>query len=183
MFQRDFKYFKLDSMLEKMCEKTKSLSGFYDTPVLEIMQTVNPTLSCVNETTNVETVLQLLLQTDHVWVVDSTQPNQLLGVITLSDAIALLSPPLLSSLDAFEKPDDRSLQFGETLPITEIMSQKPVTVSAEETVKDVLVKMKEQKIKQLPVVDEAQCLIGEVCLTRLIQGYLKQQSELAEQNA
>ena len=37
--------------------------------------------------------------------------------------------------------------------------------------------MKEQKIKQLPVVDENERLIGEISLSRLIQEYSKQQAE------
>jgi CBS domain-containing protein len=124
-------------------------------------------------------VLSLLTHTDHVWIMDCTEPSQLLGVITQSDTIALLSPPL-TSLESFDKPESRSLQFGEHLLAEEIMSKKPVTTSPDETIRDVLLKMKEQKIKQLPVVDENRRLIGEVSLSRFIQEYLKQQPDVVQ---
>ena len=53
------------------------------------------------------------------------------------------------------------------------MSKKPVTASPDETIRDVLVKMKEQKIKQLPVVDENDQFIGEISLNHLIKEYSK----------
>jgi predicted transcriptional regulator len=141
--------------------------------VKDLMKTMKSGLPSVDEKTDVTTVLSLLNTTDHVWVMDSTEPTQLLGVITESDTIVLLSPPL-TSLESFDKPDSRSLQFGENLLAEEIMSKNPVTTSLDETIRDVLLKMKEQKIKQLAVVDENQRLIGEISLNHLIQEYSKQ---------
>jgi predicted transcriptional regulator len=171
----------MNSFLEKMCEKKKSLSEFYELKVKDIMQTTTSELPCVDEKADVATVLSLLIHKDHVWVMDSTEPAQLLGVITESDTIVLLSPPL-TSLQTFDKPDSRSLQYGEFLHAEEIMSKKPVTTSSDETIRDVLLKMKEQKIKQLPVVDETQRLIGEVSLSRLIEEYSKQQTDVVQDN-
>jgi CBS domain-containing protein len=91
----------------------------------------------------------------------------------------LLSPPL-TSLQSFDKPDSRSLQYGEVPRVEEIMSKKPVTTSPDETIRDVLLKMKEQKIKQLPVVDENEQLISEVSLSRLIQEYSNQQTDFVK---
>jgi CBS domain-containing protein len=138
--------------------------------VKELMQTTKSELPYVDEKADVTTVLSILNTTDHVWVMDSIEPTQLIGIITESDALVLLSPPL-TSLQSFDKPDSRSLQFGEVLLAEEVMSKKPVTVSPDETVRDVLLKMKEQKIKQLAVVDENQRLIGEVSLRILIQEF------------
>jgi CBS domain-containing protein len=159
--------------MRMMYEKNKSLHEFYELKVNDIMQTPKSALPCVDEKANVATVLSLLIHTDHVWVMDSTEPAQLLGVITESDTIVLLSPPL-TSLQTFDKPDSRSLQFGESLLAEEIMSKKPVTASPDETIRDVLLKMKEQKIKQLPIVDENRRLISEISLHILIQEYSKQ---------
>jgi CBS domain-containing protein len=156
-----------------MCEQKKSLHEFYELKVKDIMLTSKSELPSVDEKTDVFTMLSILNTKDHVWVMDSTEPAQLLGVITESDTIVLFSPPL-TSLESFDKPDSRSLQFGECLLVDEIMSKKPVTIFPDETIKDVLRKMKEQKIKQLPVVDENQRLIGEVSLRILIQEFLKQ---------
>jgi predicted transcriptional regulator len=162
--------------MEKMCEKNKSLHEFYEKKVKDIMQTTRSAMPCVDEKAEIVTVLSLLMHKDHVWVMDSKEPGQLLGVITESDTIMLFSPPLTSD-QSFEKPDSRSLQFGESLLAEEIMSKKPVTTSPDETIREVLLKMKEQKIKQLPVVDENERLIGEVSLNRLIQEYSKRQAE------
>ena len=170
---RDFKYSKMNMCMEKMCEKKNSLHEFYELKVKDIMLTPKSDLPCVTEKADIVAVLSLLIEKDHVWVMDSTDPVQLLGVITESDTLVLLSPPL-TSLQIFDKPDSRSLQFGESLLAEEITSKKPITTSPDETIRDVVMKMKEQKIKHLPVVDESQQLIGEITLSRLIQEYVNQ---------
>jgi CBS domain-containing protein len=164
--------------MEKMYEKKNSLHEFYELKVKDIMLTKSD-LPCVDEKTDIETVLSHLIHKDHVWVIDSTESSQLLGVITESDTIVLLSPPL-TSLQSFDKPDSRSLQYGEVPRVEEIMSKKPVTSSPDETVREILLKMKEQKIKHLPVVDENEQLIGELSLGRLIQEYSKRQTEITK---
>jgi CBS domain-containing protein len=156
-----------------MSEKKKSITDFYETKVKDIMQTNKSEIPCIEEKAEVASVLSSLNKRDHVWVMDSKEPTQLVGVITESDTIALFSPPLTSS-QSFDNPDTRSLQFGVILTAEEIMSKKPVTASPDEKIRDILVKMKEQKIKHLPVVDENIRLIGEISLSRLIQEYSKQ---------
>jgi CBS domain-containing protein len=59
----------------------------------------------------------------------------------------------------------------------EIMSKRPIIADLNEKIIDVIAKMKQHKIKQLPVVDENERLIGEVSLNRLIQQYSKRQAE------
>jgi CBS domain-containing protein len=160
-----------------MSETRKSLHEFYEMKVKDLMQTMKSKLSCVDEKADVTTVLSILKTTDHVWVMNSTEPTQLLGVITESDTLVLFSPPL-TSLQSFDKPDSRSLQYGEVLLAEEIMSKKPVTTSPDETIRDVILKMKEQKIKRLAVVDESLRLIGEISLRILIQEYSKQHTDV-----
>jgi CBS domain-containing protein len=155
-----------------MCEKEKFMSKFYETKVKDIMLNTKSEILRVEETAEVADVLTILLNKDHVWVMDSTEPTQLIGVITQSDTIAFFSPPLTSA-QSFDSPDARSLQFGIMLTAEEIMSKKPVTASPDETIRDIIVKMKEQKIKQLPVVDENDQFIGEICLNHLIKEYSK----------
>jgi CBS domain-containing protein len=178
---RDFKYSKMNSFLETMSETRKSLHEFYEMKVKDLMQTLKSKLSCIDEKADVTTVLSILNTTDHVWVMDSTEPTQLLGVVTESDTLVLFSPPL-TSLQSFDKPDSRSMQYGEVLLVEEIMSKKPVTVSPDETIRDVLLKMKEQKIKQLAVVDENQRLIGEISLRILIQEFSKQHIDVSDKD-
>jgi CBS domain-containing protein len=87
--------------------------------------------------------------------------------------IALLSPPI-TSLQTFDTPDARSLQFGVPLTAEEIMSKKPVPASPEETVRDVIVKMKQFHVKQLPVVDHEGVLLGDITLHQFIESYYKE---------
>ena len=155
-----------------MSEKRKSLNEFYDTKVKDVMQMMKSEIPCIDEKADVTVVFNVLNKTDHIWVMASEEPTKLLGIITESDTIALLSPPL-TSLQSFDKPDPRSLQYGVIMTAGEIMSKKPVTTSQDEKIKDVLKKMKEQKIKQLPVVDKNNQLLGEVSLSHLIQEYSK----------
>jgi predicted transcriptional regulator len=155
-----------------MSEKRKSFHEFYETTVKDIMQTLKSGVPCIEGNADVTLVLPLLEKTDHIWVTASTTPTQLLGVITESDTIALLSPPTIA-LQSFDKPDSHSLQYGISLTAGEIMSEKPVTVSPTESIRDVLSKMKEQRIKQLAVVDENERFIGEITLRQLIQEYVK----------
>jgi CBS-domain-containing membrane protein len=155
-----------------MCGKEKSPTNFYDIKVKDIMVSTISEIPRVNETAEMTQVLSSMKNKDHVWVMDSAEPTHLLGVITQSDTFAFFSPPLTSSL-SFENPDPRSIQYGVTITAEEIMSKKPVTASLNETMREILVKMKEQKIKHLPVVDDHDQLIGELSLTDIIQIYSK----------
>ena len=179
MMLRDFKYSKMNACMEKMYEKKNSLHEFYELKVKDIMLTKTD-LPCIDEKTDFETALSLLIHKDHVWVMDSTEPTQLLGVITESDTIVLLSPPL-TSLQTIDKPDSRSLQYGDVPHVEEIMSKKPVTISPDEKIRDILIKMKEHKIKHLPVVDKNNKLLGEISLNRLMKEYTKHMTQNTEQ--
>jgi CBS domain-containing protein len=145
---------------------------FYERQVKDIMIPLKKNISFIDETTDITTVLATMKDKDHLWVMDSTDPSSLLGIITLSDTIAFFSPPF-SSTESFDHPDSRSMQFGESIPAEEIMSKKPVTASPEETIWDLLVKMKEHKIKHLPILDDSNQLIGEISLSEIIQEYMK----------
>jgi CBS domain-containing protein len=153
-----------------MCEKEKSTTNFYDIKVKDIMVSTKSDITCIEETAEIAIVLSNIKNKDHVWIMDSTEPTHLLGIITQSDTLAFFSPPLTSS-QSFENPDPRSIQYGVSITASEIMSKKPVTSSPDETIRDILIKMKEQKIKHLPIVDDAGQLIGEISLNEIIQEY------------
>ena len=54
------------------------------------------------------------------------------------------------------------------------MSKKPVAASPEETVRDIIVKMKQFHVKQLPVVDHQGVLLGDITLHQFIESYYKE---------
>lgn len=160
-----------------MCENQKPITEFYETKVKDLMQKEKGGIPQIEETADIASVLSILKTNDHVWVMKNTEPTQLVGVITTSNTLAFFSPPLTSEL-SFDSPDPRSLQFGIQLTADEIMSKKPVTASPEETLRNILLKMKEQKIKHLPVVDDYDSLIGEVSLHLIIKEYSKHFSQV-----
>ena len=160
------------SLQEKMSETKHPPIKFYEIKVKDVMIPLKRNISIIDETTDMTTVLATMKDKDHVWVMDSADPSYLRGIITQSDTIAFFSPPF-SSDDSFEHPDTRSMQYGENILAKEIMSQKPVTISPEETLGDVLLKMKEHKMKHLPVIDDSNHLIGEVSLLEIIREYTK----------
>ncbi len=153
-----------------MSETKKSLSDFYETKAKDIMQTATQEFPCVDENADVTAVLESLSKKDHIWVLSSEEPTKLVGVITESDIVALLSPPV-TSLQTFEKPDLRSLQYGLRMVAGEIMSKKPITASMNEKIRDILITMKEQRIKQIPIVDTNNRLLGEISLRHIVQEY------------
>ena len=155
-----------------MPQKEQSSINFYDIQIKNIMTRVKKDTSYIDKTTDIANVLTRFKNKDHVWVMDSTDPSLLVGIITPTDLLAFFSPPF-SSDESFEKPDSRSMQYGETITAENIMSKKPVTVTPRETIREVLVIMKEQKIKHLPILDDFNHLIGEVSLSEIIQEYTK----------
>lgn len=155
-----------------MSEMKKSLHDFYETKMKDIMHFVTTT-PCIQQDASLDHLLSPLKDHGYVWVVSKGFPKRILGVITESDMIALLSPPV-TSLQTFDTPDPRSLQFGVPLTTEEIMSKKPVLASPEETVRDVIVKMKQFHVKQLPVVDHEGVLLGDITLHQFIESYYKE---------
>jgi CBS-domain-containing membrane protein len=164
-----------------MSEKRMLLKEFYEMKVKDIMLTKKSEILCINEKTEISSIISILNNKDHVWVMDSKEPKQILGIITESDTIPLFSPPV-TSLELFEKPDTRSLQFGVTLTAEEIMSKNPIKTFPEETIKDVIIKMKQHKVKHLPVVDQNGILLGDITLHQLIEEFSKVEIKISEKN-
>jgi CBS domain-containing protein len=153
-----------------MSEIKKSFSEFYETQLKDVMQAMSTDSPCVDETASVTEVFSLLMNTECIWVVDHGDPRRLVGVITESDALPLLSPPV-TSLQTFDKPDARSLQFGGQLTAQDMMTKNPVTTGPEETIREAITKMKLHTVKKLPVVNQEGLLLGDVALRQFIDIY------------
>ena len=154
-----------------MSEIKKSLHDFYEIKMKDIMHATTG-VPFIHQDASLDHVLSPLKDHGYVWVVSKSGPHRILGVITESDMIALLSPPI-TSLQTFDAPDTRSLQFGVPLTAEEIMAKKPVAASPEESVREVIVKMKQFHVKQLPVVDHEGMLLGDITLHQFIERYYK----------
>ena len=159
-----------------MSEKHSVITELYEFKVKDLLEPTNAKISYVGKTDTIEHVFLLLGKKNHVWVVDDSIALHVLGVITESDTLQLFAPPY-TPLQSFDKPTLQSFQYGLTTTAEEIMSKRPIIADLNEKIIDVIAKMKQHKIKQLPIVDENERLIGEVSLNRLIQEYSKRQAE------
>jgi predicted transcriptional regulator len=159
-----------------MSDTHSVITELYEFKVKDLLEPINPKSSYVEKTDSIEKVFLLLGKKNHVWVVDDTITLHVLGIITETDTIQLFAPPYIS-LQSFDKPTLQSFQYGLATTAEEIMSKRPITAEPDEKIISVIAKMKQHKIKQLPVIDENERLIGEVSLSRLIQEYSKRQTE------
>jgi len=158
-----------------MNEESDFIKKLYNLKVKDLMESVNPDMPLVEKTADISSALSFLDKKDHVWVVDSKETAHIIGVITESDTISLFSPPY-TPLQYFDKPSLQSFQYGLSITVEEVMSKNPISAFLEERIMDVVLKMKQHKVKQLPVVDEKNRLLGEIKLHHLIDKYMKEQS-------
>jgi len=157
-----------------MSEESDFISEVYEFKVKDLMKTFSDDTPFVEKNADVNSIFSILNKKNHVWVVENKENLQVLGVITESDTLLLFSPPY-TPLQSFDTPSIKSFQYGLSFTAAEIMSKKPLTTSPEEKIVDVLQKMKQYKIKQIPVVDENDKLLGEITLHDFIGRYDKKQ--------
>jgi len=155
-----------------MSENQSIIQQLYTRMVKDLLEPLDSKNCFIEKSADIKHVFQQLTKKKHLWVVDSQATPQLCGVITESDTIPLFAP-VSDSLQSFDKPTLHSFQFGLSMTAQEIMSAQPITVEPEETIADVITKMKQQKIKQLAVLDKDKHIIGEITLGHLIQIYLE----------
>jgi CBS domain-containing protein len=160
-----------------MSEKQTSINEFYALPVRDYMLPINSRKYYVEKTDGIDYVFHLLSQRDHLWVIDQKSTMRVLGIITESDTIQLFAPAY-TPLQSFDKPTLQSFQFGLSTNAQEIMSAQPITTEPDDTLGEVITKMKQHKIKQLAVIDADERLIGELTLRRLILEYSKKLNDL-----
>ena len=159
-----------------MSENSEFITKLYDFKAKDLMKTTSSNMPFVEKNADLSHIFSVLNKNDHVWVVENKENMHVIGVITESDTILLFSPPY-TPLQSFNKPSLQSLQYGLSSNAEDIMSKKPVTAFQEEKIIDVILKMKQHKIKQVPVVDENYKLLGEITLHHFIDKYKKEQAK------
>ena len=93
--------------------------------------------------------------------------------IGLIDAAKIMSSKGIHSMLFVENSKARGIitesdllkNFGKHKRISQIMSKNIITIFPEKTVEEALKLMKENKVKQLPVVDKKKQLVGTVSMT------------------
>ena len=157
-----------------MSENSEFITKLYELKVKDFMKTTSSDIPIVEKNANLKSIFSILSKNDHTWVVENKKNLCIVGVITEYDTLLLFSPSY-TPLQSFDKPNLQSLQYGLSSTAEDIMSKKPVAASQDEKIIDVIWKMKQHKIKQVPVVDENDKLLGEIALHQFIDRYKKEQ--------
>jgi CBS domain-containing protein len=124
-------------------------------------------LTLIDTDTPLTATLTAIQQHSHVWI---THNDTLAGIITRTDIHALFAPPV--GTQDYDKPTLKSLAYGLTPPLTDIMTAQPFTTTPTTTLSTAVAIMKENKINQLAVLDQSNHFIGEITTQHLITRYL-----------
>jgi acetoin utilization protein AcuB len=95
--------------------------------------------------------------------------KELVGIITDRDVRSFLSGSLLSN------PADRDRAIN--TPVQEIMTTDPITVSPDDDLQEILELLIEEKVGGVPVVDDAEGLVGIVTYVDLLKCFLSRLQE------
>ena len=163
-----------------MSDTSEFLTYIHGCIVKKFMEPVQPTMFYVEKNADISTVFSVVGKKHHAWVVDNKKNLQVIGIITESDTLPLFASPYVP-LQSFDKPPLQSFHYGLSPTAEEIMSTKPVTVFPDETMARVIETMRQQKIKQVAVVDKQGTLLGEVTLSRLIQEFAQRKKLVRSQ--
>jgi len=154
-----------------MDQTTTFPAHLHHTTVNNIM-TPAKNLTTITETTPLTDIITLLQNHDHLWVVPDTNPHHLTGIITTTDALTTFTTP--TTTHDYDKPSPTSLSYNLPLTAKDLMTPKPYTLTPTDTLHTAATLMKDNKITQLPVIDDTQTLLGEITSRHLLTLYLQQ---------
>lgn len=130
------------------------LEDFHELSVAEVMDARTWDLPLIERGASIKIAMILLTGRGYGWVVKGRSSMELMGVITEHDVLSLFS---VKNKKEARKAED-------------LMRPNPITCKKDETVRDVLEKIKKYGIRRLPVV-EGNKLVGEITLRHLIEKY------------
>ena len=110
-----------------------------------------------------------LMNTNKIRQLPVVKGKELLGIITDRDIRSFLSGSLLESPEARERALASEVQ--------EIMTAEPITVSPDDDLQEAIELMIDEKIGGIPVVDEAEGLVGIVTYVDILRCFLNRLQE------
>lgn len=110
-----------------------------------------------------------LMNTNKIRQLPVVKGKELLGIVTDRDIRSFLSGSLLESPEARE----RALASE----VREIMTTEPITVSPDDDLQEAIELMIDEKIGGIPVVDEAEGLVGIVTYVDVLRCFLNRLQE------
>ena len=121
--------------------------------------------------TPVETIGQAddLMNTNKIRQLPVVQGKDLVGFVTDRDIRSCLSGSLLESVEAREKVLNTEVR--------EIMTTEPITVSPDDDLQEAVELMIDEKIGGIPVVDDAEGLVGIVTYVDILRCFLNRLQE------
>ena len=140
--------------------------GGYDWMKVVDVMTRNPVIVTPGETVGLADELMTENKFRQLPVVEGAA---LLGIVTDRDIRSFLSASLLSD------PDER--QKALNTPIRELMTSEPLTLSPDDELQEAVELLIEEKIGGIPVVDEAEGLVGIVTYVDVLRCFLNRLRE------
>lgn len=154
-----------------MAEPKRVGPEFYELKAEKIMQRRDVPL--IEKNASVDRVLDVLSKKTHVWVTESKGSKKIVGMITEHDVLSILAPRMAPY--AFGLPDLRALHWGTA---ESIMHRRLVKCGPNDTIRNVLTKMREHGIRRLPVTKRNNIIVGEIRLFNIIKRYSAARKEL-----
>jgi predicted transcriptional regulator len=149
------------------CDDSRLIKEFYEISVSKLMNEKFWDLPLIQKDAPIENVLSILDGRSHVWVVNSLEKRDLVGVITRQDVLHILAPPR-TYYNLFSIP--KQYIHGTCGVAEDVMTRDPVTCKPDETVVQILVKMMRHRVRRIAVI-KGNTFIGEVTLRHLIHKY------------
>ncbi len=128
------------------------MEEFLNLKVKDVMQHRVWDLPLVEENADIKFVLVILTTRGYVWVVNNAKELLLKGVITEHDALDLFA------------------DFNDDWKAKDLMKRNVIYCTKEESVADVINKIKKNKVRRMPVLENGK-LIGEITLRLLIEKF------------
>jgi acetoin utilization protein AcuB len=110
-----------------------------------------------------------LMNTNRIRQLPVVQEKELVGIVTDRDIRSFLSASLLEGVEAREKALNTKVR--------EIMTTEPITVSPDDDLQEAIELMINEKIGGIPVVDEAEGLVGIVTYVDVLRCFLNRLQE------
>lgn len=139
---------------------------FEDLPARDVMNVEPPLLE---QSANVCRVARMLRRHSHLWIVEKKGSRRVVGVITESDFIDLLSP-IPERTYATGMLKSRSLDQGQMSTARDAMITPVITCDADTPVSEALEIFREQDIRHLAVTEDNE-IIGELSLKGIIAAF------------
>jgi acetoin utilization protein AcuB len=135
------------------------MRGYGWMKVVDVM-TKNPLIMTANETVG---VADRLMVENHIRQLPVVDGSALLGIITDRDIRSFMANSLLD-----ESTRNKALQT----PVREIMTTEPLTLAPDDDLRDAVELLIEEKIGGVPVVDEAEGVVGIVTYVDILRCFL-----------